>query len=940
MGARSYIAQQSNANMQSAIKSGIDAYTSVVNTQVANNGPIIEDQLNEALNSEVYGNPDTEKWEDLSTSVFDRTYNTVENLNVNSATKKQLTKQIDLMRNSYNSSLTGKKEEANITNLQVELSESAKLIGSKPENSLTDSYNSYNDILNKSSAKAVLDERGVDYVTAKEYAETLIPTKGVQYVKNMIDNAPHTFMASVTNEDGSISSTPITVESIAQKTIENISKEMSSIDPKWEMTDSQKADIKTAASTTYNTKMAEFNTSASNNSNTYSSQILNNAAQGKTTDTDSIKEFYEENYPPFIAATVGKPLIDYAKAKNDKLTMGALSQKYQNKYGEMTQEDIDSIQLDTNRVEVASSVIAAKALQSEENLIDIDSFIDNCGIELKATDTLTITQQKAGIIDSVIKSLTTGETSQDQINSLLSKRFADITKHDNLIGDLSSTGSTTSTETTELTGDQLIPRSIPTKEELADSKTYSITNPKGSDGQNLVEAIYGNYTYLTAKAAGKIPSYVTEEDYNDYITEVQKASSDPKSVNSIKQTLLDAQLSPYVSQAQLDKAVTAAVTGGFLSTDDAETYSKKPSWMDFSDYNRVSEVMDQVIDESYSDSSVIEKDDLKADASAFLDTWLSSHKPKTEKEWGELRINLATQLSKKASGKIMDNFSDIAKDLDEVADATDLTKVISNKDYDTFMDEFNQGKWDFFINSNDLDDIGLKGHFIQGDPSVTYASVEEAMTKSIIGDADPEGMTDIAKARVQATSTMILAINRQSQLFKNTFDVKNVSVARIGNEYGYEVDNGIFAMLVNSDTEKAVEKDGLFGRTHSNWRLVKATKDPYGNYSFDNYDKSGNSNSIILSNLDTNATFENVNKAYKAISDQDKKLKAAELVKDGKQGSQQEMLEYVKQKKKSEELLKDFTDKSSRYNTNSEQLINGIKYLQTKIEEEPTDEQE
>ena len=952
MGARSYIAQQNDSNIQSTISNGLKAFESVVGTQVANNGEIIQDQINQDLETNVYGNPDTEKWEDLSTSVFDNGYNNIDQLNISSAAKKQLKSQIDVMKQSYESSLPSKKEEANIVNLQVELNESAKLIATKPENSLTKSYNSYNDILNNSSAKAVLDERGTDYVTSSEYLDTLVPTKALQYVQNSIDNAPTSFMNTVTNEDGSVSSTPITVESIAENTINSITKEMTAIKGSdWEMSDSQKADIKSAASTNYNAKMTELNTSASNNSNAYSSQIMTNYEQGKPTDTDTIKEYYDSNYPPFIANTVGKELIDYANAKNDQLTLGGLAQKYQNDYSSMTQEDIDSIKLDANRSEVAATVITAKALQSEDNLTDIDSFIDNCGIELKATENLSVAQQKAAIIDNVIKSLTTTTegSSQDQINALLSKRFTDIPHHDNLIGDLSKSKATegkgdtgsfipeTATETKVMTGDQLIPKEKPTKEQLT---TYnSIAKAKGEDSKGIAEAIYGNYTYIKAMDEGLIPSYVTESDFNDAVTEYVNSSSDSKSVSSVKQTLLDAQLSPYVSQTQLDKAVTAAVVGGFLSTDDAKTYSSKPSWMDFSDYNETSKMIDDIINTSYSKSTSIEKSDLRSDASDFLDSWLSSKKPTTNKEWDELKINLQDQLSKTASGKILKNFSKIAKDLDSVSDATSLTKVIDNKNYDEFMDEYQQGKWDFFIDSNDLDDIGQSNHFIQGDPNVTYDSVESAVIKSLIGDADPEGMTDITKAKVKATSTMILAINRQSQLFKNTFDVKNVNIARIGNDYGYEVSDGIFAMLINSDTEKAVKKDGFFGNTHSNWKLVKAKKDSSGSYNFENFDKKGNANSIILSNMDTDTSFQNVQAAYKASSDQSKKVIAAKDLMNQRQGSQQETLEYVKAKQRSEDLLKDFNDISTRYDSNMNKLTDGIKFLQTKTEDEQKDEQ-
>lgn len=926
MGARSYIAQQNNASIQNAVKSTLGAYESVVKTQIANNGPIIQDQIKADLEREVYGNPDIEKWEDLSTSVFQKGVASVDNGNTTPATKRQLKLQIETMKQAYQSTLSSKKEDASLANLQVELNASAKLIASKPENSLTKSFEDYSNILNKSSALQTLQEHNTDYVTPKEYADTLVPTKATQYVQNSIDNAPNTFMNSVTNEDGSISSTPMTPEGIAQNTISEITNEMSVINPDWKMSDSQKADIKSAAASSYNAKMVEFNTSASNNSNSYLSQIEANTTKGVPTDTKNIKEFYAENYPNFIGSTVGKKIVDYAEAKNDMLYMKSLTEQYPTDISKMTQKDIDGVQLDANRSEVTSSVVLAKALKNPDSLSNLNDFYANCGITL--TDA-----EKATVTDGIIKGLSK-DTDQQQITDLLSERFANAPKHNNVIGSLSTptpiaaTISTNNKEAVPFTKEQLIPNNIPSKEQL---QGYSLSNPKPEDAVGIRDAVYGNMTYEDALKNKLIPSYVTLEDYSDAVTNVINADTNAHSVGSIKSTIHDAQFNRYVTQTQLDKLITAAVTHGFLSNEDALLYAKKPIWMDFSDYNKTADLIDSVIDQSYSKSTPAERLALKDIASTSLGSWFSKNKPETLKDWEELRINLGNQLSKKQSEKILKNFSSIAKDLSSVSDATDLVKVINNKDYDTFMDESRNGKWDFFINSNDLDDVGQKNHFIQGDPSVSYDRIMEAVTKNIIGDASIDGASDITKAKIQATSTMIYSINRQSQLFKNTFDVKSANVTRIGNEYGYEVDNGIFAMLVNSDTEKTIKGGGLFGgNTTSNWKLVKANKDSSGNYSFENYDKKGNENTFLLSDMDTDSKFSNVNDSYNAISSLDKNTEKAKALMDSKPGSQKEATDYGLAKNKSDAALNDYIDKSSRYTTNSSKLMDAIKFLQTK----------
>ncbi|MDC7250460.1 MAG: hypothetical protein PQJ49_11140 [Sphaerochaetaceae bacterium] len=398
MGAKSYILDQFNSNVQKGLDTGLSAMDLLVTTEVKNNQDHFATQISEALDYNVYSNPNTKEWDHLSNEVFNTAEKNIEALSITDAAKYRLKQNVvEYSKASYNSSLDTKIEKTNLYKLANELNNTMKLDASNNKLSITDAYNNYADSFNESNELAI--SHGIELTKPSDYLDILISTKSEQYVSSALLDVPNNFL----NDEGKA----ITPDALTNQVIENLSTELSSISSE-PMDKESLANINSLVVQAYNQKMGEL-TQAANNSKL---ALLGEISKSKGMyDVSSLESYFDSNYPPFIKDTVGKDLIDIANYKNDSLIITDLINKT-----DITQEEIAQIKTPELKSDLVISIASNKLralIEPNTQTFKSDSDIYNqLGVELNSEERKTFEKQ-------IVDKLTPGKYKSSTENPII-----------------------------------------------------------------------------------------------------------------------------------------------------------------------------------------------------------------------------------------------------------------------------------------------------------------------------------------------------------------------------------------------------------------------------------------------------------------------------------------------------------------------------------------
>lgn len=864
MGARSYIMGQLASDIQSGVDSLNSWQSRVIQTQYRNTSEILSNKINEDLENKVYSNPNTDKWEDSSNEVFNDNLSYIDSLeNVRDETKNLLREDLNNRKLLYQNTVKSQMENTNIANWQAETNESINLNASNSEKSLTDCVEDYSKNLN--STKILLDKRGLDYLSVNEVAENIIPKKSEQYISNSLNNLPNNFLKEETDLNGNTVYKAITSDSISDDVISGIENEMSKITrTDWKMPDSQKADIKSTTVKLYDQKLTVLNTAATNNSKIYAGEIEENINKGVLTDTASMESYYKDNYPPFIVNTVGKEIINYAKSTNDELKLNQLMDKG---FVNITQYDIDNLETEESKKNAVIQITSYKvfdAINKGASVDDFDKLLSDTKFDIQD-------EYKGQILNILISEYASAGYETDEkdnslqaLKELVSDKIskASVVHQNNLKQfDFAVASFSKLDRNTPEEGDT-------TKKNKLDKNT--IMNVfSDEEVRNFATALSNGYPYNKAKAKGLLSENVLEEDYDNLYQDFVKNRLDGTTTESGRLAAHAIQYDPNLTDGLRKSKLLELHNSGDLSLSDANKYSTKPKSLDTSKLDQTLKMVDQVIDETFKDTySSAERTKLKEQALGFLEDEINENyaelSSNPEKTWENLKINIETLIRDLTYSNSLKNLTDIGNSFGEYREFEDIRNQLNDTNVDTFVDEVQQGKWDFFLDNNVLDEVGSLSNFIIEDEKFDKENLQKAVINNLFGDVEFDDLSQLQKAKVLVNSDYIMAVNSQSSLFKKTFDKPNSKPIRIGNRYAFEVEKGIYAYLSNSDTTKPISKgdyDNFREETSSTWHLFKPNiinTDSKGDpvYDLDNQ----NYIPVILSNLSTKNTLSNITK--------------------------------------------------------------------------------
>lgn len=404
MGARSYIADQFNNNIQKGLNAGLSAMDLLVDTQVKNNQDYIATQIKSELDFNVYSNPNTDDWDKLSKDVFNKAEQTINELNISSTAKHRLKNSVlNYAKSNYDASLQTNIDKTNLIKLSNELNNSMKLDASNTTMSLSDAFNSYLDSYNKSNEFA--SSHGVELTQPSDYLDVLIPTKSTQYVNSFINGIPSNFL----DENGKAITPKIIAEQVKGK-LENEIKTLTG--RKTQISAENFANINSLASSVYNNKMAEITRDASNSKKAIVGEI--SSSKGMY-DVESIKNYFNENYPQFVVDTVGQDLIDMGNYKNDQLMINDWL-KDDSKFKNLSKAELDMIKTPELKKEITLNVATSKLvnlINSGKFSFDNDnSYFDKLGIELSQ-------EERSKISEQIVENISPGSFKKDIENPIL-----------------------------------------------------------------------------------------------------------------------------------------------------------------------------------------------------------------------------------------------------------------------------------------------------------------------------------------------------------------------------------------------------------------------------------------------------------------------------------------------------------------------------------------
>lgn len=780
MGARSYIANQVNQNIQKGLNAGLSAMSLLVDTQVKNNESHIANQIKNELDYNVYSNPNTDEWDKLSTDVFSKAEQSIDNLSISDEAKARLKNNVvSYSKAGYDATLETKIEQTKLYSLSNELNNSMELDASDDTKSLYDAYMGYSTSYNNANELALT--HGLELTTPEDYLDILVPTKSKQYVSSLISNMPTNFI----DDEGKL----ITPDSMYNEIVNQLSTEISKINANNELAaitgedlqnveslnQTNLANIKTLVTNAYNQKLGEVATNANNISTVIKGEISNNSG---LYDTDNLITYFSNNFPDFIQSTIGQDLVDMANLKNDKLNIQAWGQEFGG-YANIPIEKINSIKSPDLKSGIKESVainkISGLINESKQGKYEFSS-IDDIFTLLESNLNLSLTnEEKTQIVNeldlpesfSVFKKSPEGFNDDNNAfkkNKVIENEISNQEDKDNK-------GSNTDS-----------------KEEVEQIKSKTTLN------NSVVELNEQN------KTIEKLT-----DDSNNIINKNSTFIVTKTSNQDVLQTLNEKKNNIFVTEDEFMFDVYKY--SDFLTEDDIEKLMERPKQVEAIS-GQVTNYIDDIYNTNFKDKSYSLSDErtiMNAIRKGAHELYLSNP-PQTQEEFDILFSNINKLTKKETINTLNDSFQKVSN----LISSEDFIKTLQNSKVDKILDQYQQGDLDFFIDSDMIDELANVGAFL-GNNYSSVDSVKNYILEKKYSGEDFNNLNTLEQIQVESTATVVMAAKQEHSAINHYFNLNTSEMSRFGNRYAYKIDDeGVYAMVLNSkgDNTSSINMNG------------------------------------------------------------------------------------------------------------------------------------